>query len=203
MPDDGTKPRPGTTHETDDGRHSRWADPASPSRFAVLVAVWIVLGVLPMGTNLNTGNAVGWGLTATGFWICIEWHVERQARRDLTEDLAQQLWDGRIHPADLRRARGYWQVERAIERADWHEYRPRSPAQIVAQYERFESALAETDDSTLSGTASGLANAHAQETLAWVLGLRDECDLLGDAESGTGPELESESERHGQTKTGP
>lgn len=99
-------------------RQSRWRDPESASRLVVLLGSWTVLGILAAAGILTTVNALGWATTGMFFFGWWQYFVEHKARRDLTADLAQQIHDGRVSASDLRRSRGYWQVEERLEHAD-------------------------------------------------------------------------------------
>lgn len=164
----------------DNNHHSRWVEPESASRFGLWVLSLALLAALAAVGVLSVPDALEWATVSMFVFVLWQYMVEHQARRDLTGDFAQQIHDGRVRGEDLRRARGYWQIEEQLDRAD-HEFALRSPAEIAEKYEAYESALPATPENTdLMDDARALGDLQAQTTLAWVLGVREELAPLGD-----------------------
>lgn len=76
----------------------------------------ILLGFL-VGPLSSGSVAVGW-LFVIGFYLAAEERVKDQARRDYITDISQAIHDGKIDGDDLRRSRGYKNVEDALRRHD-------------------------------------------------------------------------------------
>lgn len=101
----------------DRSRHSRWVEPESASRFGLWCLSLAVLALLAAVGALSAPDALGWASVSMVLFVLWQYCVEKQARRDLTADLAAQIHDSRVTGGDLRRSRGLWQIEDQLERA--------------------------------------------------------------------------------------
>ncbi|UIP00307.1 ribbon-helix-helix domain-containing protein [Halobaculum sp. CBA1158] len=95
---------------------SPWDDPRSHRRetawLLLMGAAWCLVGV---GVARPVA-ATAVSLVVTIVWLFAGQAANNQAYRDLVTDLSQAIYDGNLDGDDLRRARGYRDVEDALER---------------------------------------------------------------------------------------
>jgi hypothetical protein len=69
-----------------------------------------VLGYVGVVPNMGTG----WAALALLLWMWTEYQIADGARRDHLTDLSQAVHDGAVDGDDLRRSRGYREVEQML-----------------------------------------------------------------------------------------
>ena len=92
-------------------------EPRSPRRLIAAVAALGATGVLGFAGILpNMGT--GWAALVLLVWMWTEYQIADEARRDHLTDLSQAVHDGAVDGDDLRRSRGYREVEQMLRRQD-------------------------------------------------------------------------------------
>lgn len=92
-------------------------EPRSPRRLLAAVAALGATGVLGyVGVVPNMGT--GWAALVLFVWMWAEYQIADEARRDHLTDLSQAVHDGAVDGDDLRRSRGYREVEQMLRRQD-------------------------------------------------------------------------------------
>ena len=96
---------------------SRWMEPRSSRRLLAALVGLAAAGVLGY-LNVLPNVGVGWAAMVLFLWMWVEYHIADEARRDHLTDLSQAVSDGTVDGDDLRRSRGYREVERMLRRQD-------------------------------------------------------------------------------------
>lgn len=100
------------------GPLSAWEEPSSNRRIVLLIGVLAVLfsfGAVRALSPDMTAFSLLFAVTLFLFW---EETIQSRARRDAFTDLSQAIHDGNVTGDDLRRVRGYEEIEKRLTRAD-------------------------------------------------------------------------------------